>query len=684
MNTRKGRNQPRRSRSPSSREGQRSGSRGRSPNKNRKAAGGVKIAVGIRVRPPLPREIVGGSFHGCVGCLNGKVYITTSDRPVLISKQGKITSGDVREYGFDYVFSDKKSTEDIFKESCMDPLKALLSGKNGTILTYGQTGTGKTFTMSGDKGRKILGIVDLAAEYLFQHIGGERGERESANSQGGRVVTDLLGESKKNLSESLKLREVRLPGQCLRRWVEAKTCYISDAASRLNSTSSRSHAIITFYVKSRKADRSYAKLHLVDLAGSERVKESGVTGQGLGDATRINLSLFHLLRVIQSLTQRGGQQTAIIPYKDSKLTYLLKDSLGGTSTTCIIATISPAFRHAKESESTLGFALSCSRVTNTMKAIKGEESEEEKRRKREELEKKRREEEDSLETMVKFSCVLTQFVLPWKELTQPISGERVQVQVGSSGWISALVFGKDRLGDSLAIGLHGYPSCAENQSWIVAPLLWAGYKVVMIDMPGCGLSVKKGGACDIVVEVIRYFATGAKSPKAVVYGYDWGGGICLSLAKSKRCRKFLKKIISFHPSYNEEEKGGEKAGELSAVKTPTLLMWCKVATKQCEDMMNSVNDDDYDSDHDDNDDDDDDDMYNLKKISSTAGHGMSIVMWKTNAKSLQKALKKDYRQMIFSERDYGEYGWRRHTDKIHEEMAVFVTGKAIRNLNNNK
>ena len=132
------------------------------------------------------------------------------------------------------------------------------------------------------------------------------------------------------------------------------------ASQKLNSTSSRSHAVITFHCDA-------AKVHVVDLAGSERVKESGVSGRGLAEARQINLSLFHLSRVVKAVNERAP----VVPYKDDVLCFLLKDAIGGNCRTALLAMVSPAQRHASESAHTLRFAAGASMVVNQAKVNKG-------------------------------------------------------------------------------------------------------------------------------------------------------------------------------------------------------------------------------------------------------------------------------------------------------------------------
>ena len=139
----------------------------------------------------------------------------------------------------------------------------------------------------------------------------------------------------------------------------------------MNSASSRSHAVFTLYVSSTSRDElsgvaveRSARLHVIDLAGSERQKSAGTSGQALKEGAAINKSLAALGNVIRGLLDVAEGRARFVPYRDSKLTLLLRDSLGGNSKTRIVANISPAAKHCAETLSTLKFAQRAKRVTN--------------------------------------------------------------------------------------------------------------------------------------------------------------------------------------------------------------------------------------------------------------------------------------------------------------------------------
>lgn len=274
-------------------------------------------------------------------------------------------------------------------------MKQMLAGYNCTVFAYGQTGTGKTYTMSGDMTETMgmlsdeAGIIPRVFHQLFQKLEIDDREHcvkcsfielyneelrdllsidESAKlkiyddaSRRGHAATVVQGMEEKhikNASEGIKV----LQDGSLKRQVAATKC---------NDLSSRSHTVftITAYVKKtndRGADDfvSAGKLNLVDLAGSENIQRSGAENKRAAEAGLINKSLLTLGRVINALVDRNAH----IPYRESKLTRLLQDSLGGRTKTCIIATISPAKGNLEETISTLDYAFRAKNIRNKPQA----------------------------------------------------------------------------------------------------------------------------------------------------------------------------------------------------------------------------------------------------------------------------------------------------------------------------
>ncbi|KAI5467399.1 P-loop containing nucleoside triphosphate hydrolase protein [Mariannaea sp. PMI_226] len=296
-----------------------------------------------------------------------------------------------RSYNFDRVFSQAADQNMIFDDTVKPILDEMIAGYNCTIFAYGQTGTGKTYTMSGDMTETLgmlsddAGIIPRVLYQLFNKLELEDAENtikcsfielyneelrdllsvdESAKlkiyddtSRRGHASTVVQGVEEKHIKNATEGIKVLQEGS-LKRQVAATKC---------NDLSSRSHTVftITAYVKKPNQDGvealvSAGKLNLVDLAGSENIQRSGAENKRAAEAGLINKSLLTLGRVINALVDRSAH----IPYRESKLTRLLQDSLGGRTKTCIIATISPAKSNLEETISTLDYAFRAKNIKN--------------------------------------------------------------------------------------------------------------------------------------------------------------------------------------------------------------------------------------------------------------------------------------------------------------------------------
>eukprot|EP00605_Chrysophyceae_sp_TOSAG23-4_P003023 GSChrysophyteH1.ASY1.ANO1.3328.1 assembled CDS len=248
-------------------------------------------------------------------------------------------SGKPRDFIFDYVFPPETLQNAVYERLAMPVVNDVLKGFNGTIFAYGQTGTGKTYTMAG--------IIPRALAQLFLQLYRE-------------TIQDLLAPATASSNEeNLQIREDPRRGFyveglqefIVRDYQEAEALVNLGLENRaiaptlMNSTSSRSHTLL-----------------LVDLAGSERVRRTVSRGTRLNEARSINSSLSALGNVIAALAE-GKQQH--IPYRDSKLTRLLQDSLGGTASTALVATVGPSSINYGETLSTLLFAARCMAVSTT-------------------------------------------------------------------------------------------------------------------------------------------------------------------------------------------------------------------------------------------------------------------------------------------------------------------------------
>lgn len=335
------------------------------------------IRVAIRFRPRNKKEDTKDTEY--------YLRIDSKQNIVDISENGK----EIQQFSFDHVFDYNSSQEKIFSTVAKNAVEWVCQGYNATIFAYGNTSSGKTFTMFGNEDNK--GIIPRSCEALFQSIN-NREEVVEANMKCSFLeiykerIRDLLDPNKSDSNDGgLKLRQNIGKGVYVQGLIE-KYVYNSQeildiikngvnqrtiASTALNNVSSRSHAVLTLTLTQKMLDGSeiISKLHLIDLAGSENVGKSEVQGVSLIEAQTINKSLSSLGNVICALTEKGREH---IPYRDSKLTYLLQDSLGGNAKTILIATASPSPLSYSETMSTLKFAKRAKEIKNIPKINKNE------------------------------------------------------------------------------------------------------------------------------------------------------------------------------------------------------------------------------------------------------------------------------------------------------------------------
>uniref|UniRef100_A0A8C0YHP8 Kinesin family member 21A n=1 Tax=Cyprinus carpio carpio TaxID=630221 RepID=A0A8C0YHP8_CYPCA len=353
------------------------------------------------IRPQLAKE----KIEGCHIC----TFVTPGEPQVVLGKDKPFT--------FDYVF-DMDSQQDSIYSNCTEKLiEGCFEGYNATIFAYGQTGSGKTYTMGTGFDVNItdedLGIIPRAVSHLFRGIE----ERRQAATEQGRPVPEfkinaqfleLYNEEVLDLFDSTRDMEARKQRsnikihedanggiytvgvttrtvsseaemmQCLRLGALSRTT----ASTQMNVQSSRSHAIFTIHLcqvrvcdtetdnrlvngssEMNEFETLTAKFHFVDLAGSERLKRTGATGDRAKEGISINCGLLALGNVISALGDRSKRSTHV-PYRDSKLTRLLQDSLGGNSQTVMIACISPSDRDFMETLNTLKYANRARNIKN--------------------------------------------------------------------------------------------------------------------------------------------------------------------------------------------------------------------------------------------------------------------------------------------------------------------------------
>jgi len=387
----------------------------------------TNFKVVIRVRPPLPRELSGDiPFQNVVAVDQREQCITVSENlEAVLDEDGNVPPGGggaftTHSFVFDYVYDQNCTQKKVYETTARTVVDSALQGYNATIFAYGQTGTGKTFTMEGfnrEGSVEARGIIPRAIEQIFSHIQKFASPRmrflvrasylQIYNEQ----ISDLLKPEQNNLTiREDKKRGVFVEG--LSEWVVRSPAEIyglmerggavrATGETKMNEASSRSHAVFiviaeqseTVYVDANGNEMSpeefqkfmhgrgvrreqelnkledhvrqsfkVGKLNLVDLAGSERVRLSGATGQRLEESKQINRSLSALGNVISALTDAKSRQH--IPYRDSKLTRMLEDSLGGNCKTTMMAMISPAFEAMLETISTLKFANRAKNIRN--------------------------------------------------------------------------------------------------------------------------------------------------------------------------------------------------------------------------------------------------------------------------------------------------------------------------------
>ncbi|XP_043308859.1 kinesin-like protein KIF27 isoform X6 [Cervus canadensis] len=340
----------------------------------------IPVKVAIRIRPLLYKEIL----HNHQAC----VRVIPNTQQIIIGKD--------RIFTFDFVFG-KNSTQDEVYNTCIKPLVlSLIEGYNATVFAYGQTGSGKTYTIGGGHVASVVegqkGIIPRAIQEIFQNIS----EKPSIDFNIKVSYIEVYKEDLRDLLEletSVKDLHIREDEKGNTVIVGAKECQVESAdevmsllemgnaarhtgTTQMNEHSSRSHAIFTISLcqvdKNRKAaeDGSWhshrhivSKFHFVDLAGSERVTKTGNTGERFKESIQINSGLLALGNVISALGD-PRKKSSHIPYRDAKITRLLKDSLGGSAKTVMITCVSPSSSDFDESLNSLKYANRARNIRN--------------------------------------------------------------------------------------------------------------------------------------------------------------------------------------------------------------------------------------------------------------------------------------------------------------------------------
>ncbi|XP_074263637.1 kinesin-like protein KIN-7E [Silene latifolia] len=324
-----------------------------------------KICVSVRLRPLNEKEIQSNDFADWE-CINNTTILFKN----VLGERSMYPNA----YNFDRVYGNDCSTKTVYEEAAKEVALSVLNGINSSVFAYGQTSSGKTFTMSGITQYAVTDIYD----YMEKHKEREFVVKFSAieiynenvrdllspdpsplrcldDPERGTVVERLIEEILEDRSHLLELIAV-----CEAQRQTGETC--------LNETSSRSHQILRLTIESSarqfgggNSSMLTANVNFVDLAGSERTSQTLATGTRLKEGSHINRSLLTLGKVIRSLSKgRNGH----VPYRDSKLTRILHNSLGGNARTAIICTMSPAHSHLEQTRNTLLFA-SCAKEVST-------------------------------------------------------------------------------------------------------------------------------------------------------------------------------------------------------------------------------------------------------------------------------------------------------------------------------
>ncbi|XP_021858949.2 kinesin-like protein KIN-UB [Spinacia oleracea] len=348
-----------------------------------------RVRVAVRLRPKNAEESVADAdYADCVEL-----------QPELKRLKLRKNNWDSDTYEFDELLTEIASQKRVYEVVAKPVVESVLDGYNGTVLAYGQTGTGKTFTLGelGEEDVSDRGIMVRSMEGILADICLETDSVSVSYIQlYMETIQDLLNPANDNIpiTEDPRTGEVSLPGATV---VEIRDqnsfldllrlgeAHRFAANTKLNTESSRSHAILMVQIKrsirggepSSSDDENHSqsvkncnlpvirkgKLVVVDLAGSERVHKSGSEGHTLEEAKAINLSLTALGKCINALAENSPH----VPVRDSKLTRLLKDSFGGTARTSLVITIGPSPRHRGETTSTILFGQRAMKVENMLK-----------------------------------------------------------------------------------------------------------------------------------------------------------------------------------------------------------------------------------------------------------------------------------------------------------------------------
>ncbi|KAL0486906.1 kinesin-like protein [Acrasis kona] len=321
---------------------------------------------------------------------NSREKENASDRCITIDQETnqvimrEVDGNPMRNFAYDAVYDSESRQTDVYEQTAKPIVNSCFDGYNGTVFCYGQTGAGKTFTMEGkEEPKELRGIVYNTFYHIFDNIAQQP---EGVQTMVTVSFLEIYNEELRDLigpkGQKLELKESKEKGLhvkglsqvCIQEANKIDSLLQTGKKNRtvgatlMNAESSRSHSIFMISIETSETNTAtgekmfrVGKLNLVDLAGSERADKTGATGDRLQEGCKINMSLSALGNVISALVEGKGKH---VPYRNSKLTRLLQDSLGGNTKTVMVANISPADFNYDETYSTLRYASRAKKIQN--------------------------------------------------------------------------------------------------------------------------------------------------------------------------------------------------------------------------------------------------------------------------------------------------------------------------------
>eukprot|EP00232_Nephroselmis_pyriformis_P006694 CAMPEP_0182877688 /NCGR_PEP_ID=MMETSP0034_2-20130328/14901_1 /TAXON_ID=156128 /ORGANISM="Nephroselmis pyriformis, Strain CCMP717" /LENGTH=921 /DNA_ID=CAMNT_0025010539 /DNA_START=45 /DNA_END=2810 /DNA_ORIENTATION=- len=350
-------------------------------------AGKGRVMVFARTRPPIAREDGDReAVHMDVDANRCELHFEEGDAidDVLRGKEAKAIEVKKKGYDFDAVFAPESNQKDVYAVVGKPVLKDVLLGYNGSILAYGQTGAGKTHSLlnAGADNPTDAGLLPRLVAALFVTIATDTAHAFEVKAAMFQIyneqIDDLLVDDRSSQGNNLNIKQgglvdglswigVRNPDECMKLFSKGRANIIY-AETKMNKASSRSHSVFQFKITKRPIAKAgetvkatFGKLTVVDLAGSERIKKSGAEGQTFKEATNINSSLLAFGNVVQALASKAKH----VPFRDSKLTRILEDSVGGNCKTSLLVCTSPSVESLNETQNTLEFASRAMRIETT-------------------------------------------------------------------------------------------------------------------------------------------------------------------------------------------------------------------------------------------------------------------------------------------------------------------------------